>query len=368
LARARPSAAYRLTTTATNCGLTATTSHTVTDNAAIQRSLNVLTVMPIDAHGRMAAVERQMLSLAGLGVHVDTLKVEGHRRLKYVETLPRLMQRSRQADLIHAHYGYCGWLSRSRLGKPLVVSFMGSDLLGSPSSSGEMTRASRVTATMNKFLARKVAAVIVKSPEMAETLAVPAHVIPNGVDLDEFQPASQEAARSSLGWANDRRYILFPGCPHELRKGFSLAQAVVGHASNAIGEPLELVSLCDVDAKRVPEYMNASDALLMTSFWEGSPNAVKEAMACNLPVVSVTVGDVASLLEGVEASKVCSRDERELADALVDATAGGQRSNGRTWLVRKGLDLESVARRVLEVYLGVAAPQAVPRASLAGGG
>jgi glycosyltransferase involved in cell wall biosynthesis len=362
-ARPGPSA----TTTRPIAALTETTPFPMPD-AAIQRPLRVLMLMPVDAHGRMAAVERQIRSLGRVGVDVDVVKVEGHRGLKYLETLPRFLRAARKCDLVHAHYGYCGWLARARLGKPFVVSFMGSDLLGTPSPRGGTTKASKVAAKINRLSANGASAVIVKSPEMARTLPVRAHVIPNGVDLDEFWPGAREAARNALGWSNDHRYVLFPGCPHERRKGFGLAESGVTRAARAFAQRVELMPLCDVDAKSVADYMNASDALLMTSLWEGSPNAVKEAMACNLPVVSVSVGDVSSLLEDVDASEVAPRDDGALADALVRALAEGRRSNGRVALVRKGLDLESVARRILEIYVAVvAAHQPVPRPSLAGG-
>jgi glycosyltransferase involved in cell wall biosynthesis len=353
--------------TESHAALTETMSFTLPASATEYR-LRVLMLMPVDAHGRMAAVERQIHSIGRLGVDVDVVKVEGHRGLKYVETLPRFLHAARERDVVHAHYGYCGWLAGMSMRTPLVVSFMGSDLLGTPSTRGGATRASRVAANINRWFARRAAAVIVKSPEMARLLSVPAHVIPNGVDLEKFRPAPLPDARRALAWSNDRRYILFPGCPHERRKGFTLAERVVARASNTLGEPLELVALCDVDAKQVPDYMNGSDAMLMTSLWEGSPNAVKEAMACNLPVVSVPVGDVRFLLEGVQASEVVPRDEGQLADCVARTLRGGLPSTGRRALVQKQLDLESVARRILNIYTAVAATrQPAPHTSLVRG-
>jgi glycosyltransferase involved in cell wall biosynthesis len=312
--------------------------------------LRVLMVLPVDGRGRMAAVERQIRSIAALGIEVEALEIVGRRRLKYLTLLPELARRSKSVDLIHAHYGYCGWFARANVRKPVVVSFMGSDLLGIATPAGTLSAASRIIIRLDQFLAKIVDAVIVKSPEMAMTISsVKSHVIPNGVDLDTFTPIPREDARAELGWDGGRR-VLFPGCTDEARKGFELARRTVERAAHLLGEPVELVPLCGVAAARVPLYLNACDALLMTSFWEGSPNAVKEAMACNLPVVSVPVGDVAELLAGVSSCVVCSRDPEQLARSLADVIAAGVPSDGRHALQQNGLDLETAAKRVSAVY------------------
>ena len=260
------------------------------------------------------------------------------------------------ADLIHAHYGYCGWLARLQFQKPVVVSFMGDDLLGTPDASGRIRPLSRVVVELDRRLARVVDAVIVKSREMAAVVApAEAEVIPNGVDLDAFRPVAPEEAKRRLGWDENKQYVLFAGNPANPRKAFPLARASVEAASKRIGEPLELVVLADVAPQRVPLYMNACAALVMTSFVEGSPNVVKEAMACNLPVVSVPVGDVTELLDDVERCAVRSRDPDALREALAGLVQQPIRSDGRAALQRKGLDLESVARRIVHIYGDVCA-------------
>jgi glycosyltransferase involved in cell wall biosynthesis len=310
-------------------------------------------VLPVDARGRMSAVKRQIQSIAALGIDVDVLEVRGRRRLKYVESLPRLVRQAAAATLVHAHYGLCGLFARTNVRKPLVVSFMGSDLLGVATAEGTTTLGSRVVVKLDLLLARHADAVIVKSPEMATTVApVRAHVIPNGVDLTTFRQIPRVEARRELGW-DRRRRVLFPGCPDEARKGFPLASEIAAEASTLLGEPVDLVPLCRVDAELVPLYINACDAVLMTSFWEGSPNVVKEAMACDAPIVSVAVGDVMELLDGVSGcTVVASRDPSELANAVAAAATRGK-SGGRAAIVEKGLDLESTARRVAAVYDGV---------------
>jgi glycosyltransferase involved in cell wall biosynthesis len=304
--------------------------------------------------GTMAPTARQIASVRAVGAEVDVLEIKGFPKLKYLQALPRLWSLARSVDLIHAHYGYCAWLARSCYSKPVVVSFMGDDLLGTPDSKGRVSALSKLVVRMDCLIARTVDAVIVKSAEMANVIApAKAHIIPNGVDLQTFRPMDAYEARTLLGWTEGKRYILFPGCPDEPRKGFPLARTAVMNAAPQTAEPLELVPLWGVAPDRVPLYMNACDALLMTSFLEGSPNVVKEAMACNLPVVSVPVGDVPELLAGVKGCVTCPREAEALGAALVQVVGDGRRSAGRMALQCKGLDQESVARKIITVYAEV---------------
>jgi glycosyltransferase involved in cell wall biosynthesis len=306
--------------------------------------------------GTMAPTARQIASVRAVGAEVDVVEIKGFPKLKYLQALPRLWSLARSVDLIHAHYGYCGWLARSYFSKPVVVSFMGDDLLGTPDSIGRVSTLSKFVVQVDCWIARIVDAVIVKSAEMAKIIApVKAHVIPNGVDLQTFRPMDAYRARTLLGWTERKHYILFAGCPDEPRKGFPLARATVMNAATQRAEPLELVPLWDVAPDRVLLYMNACDALLMTSFLEGSPNVVKEAMACNLPVVSVRVGDVPELVAGVKGCVICPREAEALGAALVQVLRDGQRSAGRMALQRKGLDQETVARKIMTVYAEVLA-------------
>jgi glycosyltransferase involved in cell wall biosynthesis len=299
----------------------------------------------------MAPVARQIESLRALGVQVDVLEVRGLPGLKYLQTLPSFWRKVGSADLVHAHFGYPGWIARLQVTRPLVVSFMGSDLLGVSDQQGRSRAYSRVVVQMNRLLARGIDAAIVKSEEMARVIApVRAHVIPNGVDLELFRPLDMAEARAALGLRQDGRYVLFPGNPGNPRKGYPVAREAVSKASALLGESLEMVPLSRVTPDQVPLFMNACDAMLLTSFWEGSPNVVKEAMACNRPIVAVPVGDVTELLSGVHGCAVGPRDSDALARLLVDILAASPESDGRLAVVRKGLDLKSVAEKVTRVY------------------
>jgi len=303
----------------------------------------------------MASVAHQIRSLRALGIGVDVLEIKGLPRVKYLQCLPRVRRLAPDVDLIHAHFGFSGWLARCQNKRPVVVSFMGDDLLGTPDGKGRVTRASRFAVALNRLMARVVDAVIVKSAEMARVVApVRAHVVPNGVDLELFRPIDPATCRQQLEWP-DGRYVLFAGDPDNPRKGFPLARQAVDLASSEFGTPLTLVPLKQVPLAHVPHYMNACEAVLLTSFIEGSPNVVKEAMACNLPVIAVPVGDVAEQLAGVENCVVVPRDPAVVAAALVKALTSARRSNGRAVLIARGLDNPSVAKRIVSIYGAVIA-------------
>ena len=298
-----------------------------------------------------AFIARQIESLRMLGIAIDVIEADGPSRTKYVRAAHRVRQRSQRYDLVHAHYGFCGWVARAQLARPVVVSFLGSDLLYWRARNRRMVVLRQAETRSNRLLARLVDAVIVKSEEMAEAVrSVRPHVVPNGVDLETFTPRRIEDARHDLGWPQERRRVLFPGNPDQIRKGFPLARAAIDEASRLLGEQLDIVALRGIPPARVPTLMNACDAMVLTSLAEGSPNVVKEAMACNLPVVSVAVGDVEYLLEGVHRCRIASREATALAEALVDVLSERGETGGRRALEEKGLDADTVARRIVTIY------------------
>jgi glycosyltransferase involved in cell wall biosynthesis len=204
------------------------------------------------------------------------------------------------------------------------------------------------------MVARQADAVIVKSVAMAKVLApLEVHVIPNGVDTDLFRPLDRQASRAQLGWPAERHIVVFPNNPALPVKDFPLAQRVVEQASRRIGKPIDLMPLWGIEPTAMPLYFNAADAILMTSIAEGSPNAVKEALACDAAIVATAVGDIAMQLSGVEGCFAGPRSAETLGEALGAILRNRPAPNGRAALINRGLDLDTVARRVLTVYQDV---------------
>jgi teichuronic acid biosynthesis glycosyltransferase TuaC len=138
-----------------------------------------------------------------------------------------------------------------------------------------------------------------------------------------------------------------------------------GSRSSIAGDrPVTLRTVHGVDHESVPVYMNAADAQVLTSEREGSPTSVKEALACNLPVIALDVGDVRKRLAGIDRSTVATSDV-ELVDGLVETLEGSGRSNGRD-AVRE-VSQEVTIDRVIDVYeRAVGAESGLERASPTG--
>lgn len=296
-------------------------------------------------------VQAQMESLRPLGIEYDVLFINGREsRWNYARAVGELRRRLRgqRYDLIHAHFGLSGWVARCQWRLPVVVSFMGDDVLGRFKRNGRVTLYGRLLQASSYLLARTVAAVIVKSREMKSKLRLPsAQVIPNGVNLDLFQPMNPAEARRRLGLDPQKKFVLFPYNPAEERKRYDLIEAAVARARESLSG-LEILQVYGAPRERMPLHMNAADVFVLASLAEGSPNALKEAMAVNLPVVTVDVGDAAELIDAVEGCHLVPREQEAIAAKIVEVCRSGTRSRGREWISQ--FSAEKVARQVVEVY------------------
>jgi len=319
------------------------------------RVLVVTNLWPSEADpGYGSFVQAQMESLRPLGVEYDVLYIRGREsRWNYLRAVFEMRRRlrARHYDLVHAHFGLSGWVGRCQFRVPVVVSFMGDDVLGRPTRRGRITHYGRLLQISSYVLARWVSAAIVKSDEMKSRLRLGSvRVIPNGVDLHRFQPMDLREARRQLGLDPQKKFVLFPYDPAEERKRYDLIEAAVAQARAQVPE-LEILRVQRVPRERLPLYMNAADVLVLASMLEGSPNAVKEAMAVNLPVISVEVGDVRDLLGPTEGCSLVPRDATAIAGKIVEVCTQGGRTRGREWIAR--LSLESVAKQIVDVYQSV---------------
>jgi len=317
------------------------------------RILTVTNMWPSAARPHWGVfVKSQVESLVAAGIDNTLYEIEGWKSTaEYFKAARRIPQLAREcrADLVHAHFGYSG-AAAIGVEAPLVVSFCGNDLLGRPDGSGGITLKSRVLIHFSRRAARRADAAIVKSEEMRRVIAeVPGvHVIPNGVDISSVKPQERTLARRALGWREDGLVLLFPANKDEPRKNFPLALAVERRL-RARGMDVRLEQLFGKPHATIIQAMNAADVLLLPSLHEGSPNAVKEAMACGLPVVAAPVGDCPELLRDCQPSAVAERNEEAFTEATARVLAAGRRSNGRA-IIESSLTLEAVARRIIAVY------------------
>lgn len=292
-----------------------------------------------------AFVRSQFDSLAEAGVEMVMFPVVGHGvwgYLKHFFSLRRLIKKERP-DIVHAHYSVCGYLaSLASVGfrNKVVVSLLGS-----------FPRKNRKLKIVRWCIDKVWDATIVKSERTRSQLDRPLPVIPNGVNIEKFKVMGQDEARKTVGFKDGVKYVIFVSNPARSEKCYPLAQKAVGALSDA---NVTLVPVFDKTHDEVVTYMCAADVLLMTSISEGSPNVIKEAMACNCPIVVTDVGDVHERLDGLEGCYIAgTRDVGELADLLAKALRFGKRTEGRQALLMQGLTTHDIAERIKAVYSSV---------------
>ena len=296
-------------------------------------------------------IQSQVESLIEAGVEVHVVHPRrGSVARRYAQAVAQVWWATltRRCDLIHGHYGLWCLVARMQWRVPVVASFLGDDVLGTPTRQGTLSRKSLLVVAVSRWLTRHVDAVIVKSEEMRARLrGQPAYVIPNGVDFALFRPRPRAQTRSELGWEVEGVYFLFGNNPRIPRKDYPLAEAAVARL-RARGIPARLVVANGLPQATVAQHLNAANALLLTLLHEGSPNIVKEAMACGVPVVATAAGDTRELIGRTAGCAVCLRDPDALADGLERALHSPVPTTGREDIAH--LERSVVAREVITVY------------------
>lgn len=324
-------------------------------------------IIAADKGGHFAPfVEEQIAALQDLKHEVLRYAVHGKGMLGYLREIPRLRQtiRTLRPDIIHAHYGLCGLLANlstihyqhstkpllstlnTKHSTPVITTYHGSDI-----NTPRVLRLSRIAmhlSAWNIFVSR---ANIRTARAEDKSFAPWAYrgdnysLLPCGVTLSDDQLLSRAEARKRLAEANvqctisdgkarksvpfseiqHHRLILFAGAFSNPVKNAKLAEEVINLSNNVSTSKVGatggfggiLLSLQHYTRTEVNWLMCAADCLLLTSRSEGSPQVVKEAMACGCPIVSVDVGDVRERVEGIEGCYVAkSRSPQELADLL----------------------------------------------------
>jgi len=296
-------------------------------------------------------VDRQIRSLENAGIEISTFDIGiCHSPFKVLKKWFELRRKVKEVNphIIHGQYGSIVGLLSVLSGGSAVISFCGHDLLTGASVSPLRMYLGFLFSNLAALRAKRL---ICKSEELRQALwwrQNRAVVIPNGVDLDLFSPGCQEEARKELGWGLQQRVVIINVGSNPIRKGLSLAKKAMKIAQARVPE-CELCVISNVKPHQMVLYYRAADVLICTSQREGSPNVVKEALACNLPVVSTPVGDVPLRLTGVHPSVVVESDPVAIGEALAEVLLTRSRSNGREYI--RALSLDRVAQQVTGVYI-----------------
>lgn len=287
-------------------------------------------------------VRAQFDSLQREGLEMLLFPIVGHGWKPYLCSIRSLRNtiRREKPDIVHAHYSVCGVVAAAAAAGTnckVVVSILGS-----------FPKKNFKKHWCKFFIKHFWNATLVKSQRTARQLGINLPVIPSGVNIDQFTPIDYQKARELCGFEEGKKYVIWCSNPERSEKNYPLARAAVEELRR---QDVSLVPVFDKPHSAVAEYMCAADALLLTSKMEGSPNVVKEAMACNCPIATTDVGDVRENLDGLPGAYISRIDSPiQVAEALASALAFGQRTAGRQQLVNKGLTTEAVAKRMVCLY------------------
>jgi glycosyltransferase involved in cell wall biosynthesis len=305
------------------------------------RALIVTNMYPTAAApGRGSFVRDQVEALRRLpGVEVEVFAFEPGGGSPYPRAARALRRRYRDGefDVVHAHFGLTAWSGLAVRGAPHVVTLHGTDVVNPRSRLLTLAAlpfvdlVAPVSTSLASLLPRRL---------VRRKLAI----LPCGVAVDRFRAIPRAQARARLGLEPGRRYLLFPADPERAEKRFDRAQAVAGDH--------RLLVLGRVPPSEVPLWVNAADAVLVTSERESFGLSVLEALACDVPVLATDVGIAPEALTGV-AGTFCGpfslRDWRAALETVLQDP--DPRVDGRTVAERYSAD--RMAEQVLAAWRGL---------------
>ncbi len=287
--------------------------------------------------------EEQAKSIEALGHDVKIVPIIGKGAIGYLRAIPNLRKQAKHfnPDIIHSHYGLSGLAACFVRGFPHVITFHGSD----------------ITVPWERFLSLIVHILSDHSIFVEENLskklntlyAKKSSLIPCGVNLDIFYPMNKAEARDKLGIDHAKLYALFGGSIQVKRKNYKLAQESV----EKTGKEIKLIELFNKTRTEVNLLLNAVDFLLLTSHSEGSPQIIKEAMACNCPIVTSDVGDIRKLYAGINGIYICNPNPNEIANdinQLLNSDKQLNKTSTRQKIVDLNLDNHSISIQIFNLY------------------
>lgn len=286
-------------------------------------------------------IDDQAAALRRLDIETDFFLVKGKGFTGYLKNLPALIIKLKQGtyDLVHAHYGLCGMLAVMQRIKPVVITFHGTDV----NSNNHF-----ISLVASRLSAYNIVVIdnFIKKLRLKKKYSV----ISCGVDLEVFAPLQKVEARQKLNIDPDKKIILFASRFDSWVKNYPLAKKAAERIKKEIPRT-EIMELRGYDRRQVNLLMNAADVLLVTSHTESGPLVVKEAMACNLPIVTTNVGDVQKMLEGTNGSYITSYDPNDVASKLSLVINSGNRCDLRQKVTP--FENKIVASKIKEVYESV---------------
>jgi len=270
-------------------------------------------------------------------IKFDIFFIVGKGMAGYFSNIPKLRKyiKSKEFSLVHAHYCLSGIASLIASPVPVVVTFHGSDI--------NLLILNMISSSFIRFLRETI---IVEKKLYDKLLIKPKNknIIPCGVDFELFYPESMELCKKIEGLSIQKDYLLFSSRFDNRVKNYSLCQEAVRKANINV----EILELKDKTREQVRHLLNASKALILTSFTEGSPQIIKEAMACNCPIVATNVGDIFEIIKNTEGCYIAKFNVQDVAEKINMVLAFGRRTNGREKIAN--YDNKLISARIKKVY------------------
>jgi teichuronic acid biosynthesis glycosyltransferase TuaC len=304
--------------------------------------MKVLIVANKNSGSFSSFVIEQGSSIAYEGAEVEYFGVIGKGWTGYLSCRKKLIKKIEECkpDLIHAHYGLCGLLANLQRKVPVVITFHGSDIQSSTMI--------RCLSRLAMYLSKYNIFVLKSMPDRVGYKKKNYSVVPCGVNLSVFKPMDMVEARKRLNWNTKDIYVLFAGRFDNPVKNPLWAKKCIALAGNC-----KLIELKGYKRIEVNLLMNACNLLLVTSISEASPQVVKEAMACNHPIVSTDVGDVRSVFGETKGCYITSRNEVDCVEQIRKAIRFSMKysqTDGRGRVIDLGLDIHEIAQKIISLY------------------
>lgn len=277
----------------------------------------------------------QVESLKTQGVEFNFFTISSKGLLGYLRNRRGLLRQIKtfQPDIIHAHYGLSGLLANLQRKIPVITTYHGSDINNRKVL--PFSKAAMFLSKFNIFVSQKN--IDIAKPKRNFAL------IPCGFDTELFKPLDKTKCREKFGFSENEKLVLFSSSFDNQVKNPALAKAAI-----ALLPDVELIELKGYNRSEVALLMNTVDAVLMTSHTEGSPQFIKEAMACGCPIVSVDVGDVREMIGDTGSCFICEYSEKEIAKALQNVFLENKKTLGREKILQ--LDNKIVAEKIISIY------------------
>jgi len=314
------------------------------------RVLHITNLFPTERHPYYGVfVKEQIESLREEGIDCEVLyiNIKENGVLQYFKEVPRIRAIENNFDIVHCHQAYTAFVSLylSRLKKPSLISFLsvpqGESRVG---FAGYL--ATKAVLVLNPYFIIKYNALLNE-----KTASRKRFYLPNGVNMSFFREINRLEAQKRIGLDN-KKYILFVsgGGIERKCKRYDIFQKTISILNEKYKENVVELILTNKERDLVPFYFNSARLLILTSDFEGSPNVVKEMLACNLPVVSRDVGNAREILEGIEGCFITESDDPEQIALLARDALKYERVEGRAAILNKGLDSRSIAKKLITIY------------------